>query len=104
MQNDRLNLGEIARGVDAKASDYCALSDRIWATPELAFQEHHSVAEQSAILEREGFRITSNAGGIPTAFVAEYGRGGPVIGILGEYDALPENGQGDKWNFCLRSA
>ncbi|RWO52368.1 M20 family metallopeptidase [Mesorhizobium sp.] len=93
MQNDPLSLGEIARGVEAKAFDYCALSDRIWATPELAFQEHRSVAEQSAILEREGFRITTNVGGIPTAFMAEYGRGGPVIGILGEYDALPELSQ-----------
>ncbi|TIM28872.1 MAG: amidohydrolase [Mesorhizobium sp.] len=93
MQNDRFSLEEIARRVDAKAFDYCALSDRIWATPELAFQEHRSVAEQSAILEREGFRITTNVGGIPSAFMAEYGRGGPVIGILGEYDALPELSQ-----------
>ncbi|BAV52932.1 amidohydrolase (plasmid) [Mesorhizobium loti] len=93
MQNDRLSLGEIARRVDAKASDYCALSDRIWATPELAFQEYRSVAEQSAILEREGFRITENVGGVPTAFMAEYGQGGPIIGILGEYDALPELSQ-----------
>ncbi|MCA1444155.1 amidohydrolase [Ensifer sp. IC4062] len=93
MRNDRLSLEEIARQVDAKALDYCALSDRIWSMPELAFEEHRSVAEQCTILEREGFRITTNAGGIPTAFVAEYGQGGPVVGILGEYDALPELSQ-----------
>ncbi|MCA1371859.1 amidohydrolase [Bradyrhizobium sp. BRP14] len=93
MQNDRLSLDEINRQVDAKASDYCALSDRIWSMPELAFEEHRSVAEQCAILEREGFRIMRNAGGIPTAFIAEYGQGGPIVGILGEYDALPELSQ-----------
>ncbi|MBX4936993.1 MULTISPECIES: amidohydrolase [Rhizobium] len=93
MRNDHLALDEVSRHVDAKASVYCALSDRIWAMPELAFEEHQSVAEQCAILEREGFRITRNAGDVPTAFVAEYGEGGPVIGILGEYDALPELSQ-----------
>ncbi|WP_085033745.1 M20 family metallopeptidase [Ensifer aridi] len=93
MRNDRLSLEEVARQVDAKALDYWALSDRIWAMPELAFEEHRSVAEQCAVLEREGFRITKNVAGIPTAFVAEYGQGGPVIGILGEYDALPELSQ-----------
>lgn len=93
MQNDRLSLDEIARRVDAKAADYCALSDRIWAMPELAFEEHRSAEEQIALLEREGFRITRNVGGIATAFVAEYGSGGPVVGILGEYDALPDLSQ-----------
>ena len=45
------------------------------------------------MLEREGFRITRNAGGMPTAFIAEAGRGGPVVGILGEFDALPDLSQ-----------
>lgn len=89
MQNDPLSLDEIVRLVDAKASGFCALSDRIWAMPELAFEEYSSVSEQIEMLEREGFRITRNVGGLATAFLAEYGAGGPVIGILGEYDALP---------------
>jgi aminobenzoyl-glutamate utilization protein B len=93
MQNDRLSLDEIARRVDAKAADYCALSDRIWAMPELAFEEHRSVAEQIAMLEREGFRIARQVGGMATAFIAEAGRGGPVVGILGEFDALPDLAQ-----------
>jgi aminobenzoyl-glutamate utilization protein B len=93
MHNDRLSLEEIARRVDAKSADYCALSDRIWATPELAFEEHKSVAEQIAMLEAEGFRITRDVGGMATAFVAEYGSGGPVVGILGEFDALPDLAQ-----------
>ncbi|RXG83893.1 amidohydrolase [Bradyrhizobium zhanjiangense] len=93
MQNDSLSLDEIVHHVDVKAADYCALSDRIWAMPELAFEEHHSAAEQIAMLEREGFRITKNIGGITTAFVAEYGNSGPIVGILGEFDALPDLGQ-----------
>jgi aminobenzoyl-glutamate utilization protein B len=93
MQNDRLSLDEVARRVDAKASAYCDLSDRIWAMPELAFEEHRSVAEQIAMLEGEGFRITANIGGMATAFVAECGSGGPIVGILGEFDALPDLAQ-----------
>ncbi|MER8389340.1 M20 family metallopeptidase [Mesorhizobium sp. M1380] len=93
MENDPLSLDEIVRRVNTKAADYCALSDRIWAMPELAFEEHRSAAEQIAMLEHEGFRITTNVGDIPTAFVAEYGKGGSVIGILGEFDALPDLAQ-----------
>ncbi|WP_027053601.1 M20 family metallopeptidase [Mesorhizobium erdmanii] len=93
MENDSLSLDEIVRHVNAKAADYCALSDRIWAMPELAFEEHRSVAEHISMLEREGFRITRNVGGIPTAFIAEFGEGSPIIGILGEYDALPDLAQ-----------
>ncbi|OSJ13591.1 amidohydrolase [Bradyrhizobium canariense] len=89
MQNDALSLDEIVRRVNAKAADYCALSDRIWTMPELAFEEWRSSAEQITMLEREGFRITKEIGGIATAFVAEYGSGGPIVGILGEFDALP---------------
>ncbi|TJW00016.1 MAG: amidohydrolase [Mesorhizobium sp.] len=94
MENDPLSLDEIIRRVNAKAADYCALSDRVWAMPELAFEEHRSVAEHIAMLQREGFRITTNVGGIATAFVAEFGEGSPIIGILGEYDALPGLAQG----------
>ncbi|WP_112662117.1 M20 family metallopeptidase [Microvirga flavescens] len=93
MLNDRLSLDEIARRVDERRAEYCAMSDRIWGTPELAFGEHRSVEEQIAILEAEGFRITRNVGGMATAFIAEAGQGGPVIGILGEYDALPDLAQ-----------
>ncbi|MUT27173.1 MULTISPECIES: M20 family metallopeptidase [Mesorhizobium] len=89
MHNDRLSLHEIARRVDTKSADYCALSDRIWTMPELAFEEHRSVAEQIALLEREGFRIAKKVGGMPTAFVAEHGSGGSIVGFLGEFDALP---------------
>ncbi|WP_043834043.1 M20 family metallopeptidase [Muricoccus aerilatus] len=88
MKNDPIALDHLSGLVEAKAPDYAALSDRIWGMPELRFAEHRSVEEQIAQLEAEGFRVTRNVAGIPTAFVAESGEGGPVIGFLGEFDAL----------------
>ena len=75
--------------VDQKSPDFLALSDRIWDNPEIASDEHDSVAEHTAMLHAQGFRVTSDIAGIPTAVMGEAGEGGPVIAILGEYDALP---------------
>ncbi len=75
--------------VDTKKTAYTKLSDRIWEMPELNYQEHRSAAEHVAMLEHEGFRVTSGIAGIETAMMGEAGEGGPVIAILGEYDALP---------------
>ncbi|UFN49352.1 M20 family metallopeptidase [Roseomonas sp. OT10] len=83
------NTEEIWRLVDQRRDDYVALSDRIWDMPELAYGEHRSCAEHTKQLEAEGFRVTTNVAGIPTAVMGEAGEGGPVIAILGEYDALP---------------
>jgi len=83
------NTEEIWRLVDAKQDDFNALSDRVWGTPELCYGEFKSCAEHTAMLQEQGFRVTQNVAGIPTAVVGEAGEGGPVIAILGEYDALP---------------
>ncbi len=83
------NSEQIWQIVEGKRDEYIALSDRVWEMPELAYGEHRSVAEHLAMLETEGFRITRDVAGIPTAVMAEAGEGGPVIAILGEYDALP---------------
>lgn len=83
------NTEEIWRLADARKDDYVLLSDRIWEIPELAYTEHESCAEHVAMLEKEGFRVTRNVAGIPTAVMGEAGENGPVIAILGEYDALP---------------
>jgi aminobenzoyl-glutamate utilization protein B len=93
MNNDHLSLDEITRHVDARSADYIASADRIWSMPELAFEEHRSVEEQIAMLEKDGFRIMRNVGGMETAFIAEAGSGGPIIGLLGEFDALPDLSQ-----------
>src|SRR5205814_6245412 len=83
------NSEKIWQLVDARKDDYEALSDRVWGMPEIAYTEYRSAAEHKAMLEREGFRISENLAGIPTAVMGEAGDGGPVIAILGEYDALP---------------
>ena len=83
------NTEEIWRLVDAKQDDFIGLSDRVWEIPELCYGEFKSCAEHTAMLEEQGFRITENVAGIPTAVMGEAGEDGPVIAILGEYDALP---------------
>jgi len=69
--------------------DLTGLADRVWATPELLYGEFQSCAEHTAMLRQKGFRVTEGLAGIPTAVMGEAGEGGPVIAILGEYDALP---------------
>ncbi|MBU8545999.1 MULTISPECIES: M20 family metallopeptidase [Roseomonadaceae] len=85
MRNDE----QVWRSVDERKETYAELSDRIWGMPELCYNEHRSVAEHIAMLQAEGFAITRDVAGIPTAVMGEAGEGGPVIAILGEYDALP---------------
>lgn len=69
------------------------LTQRLWGTPELGLHEEESSAILVDVLEREGFDVETGVGGMPTAFVATYGDGSPRIGILGEYDALPNLSQ-----------
>jgi len=65
------------------------ISDSIWSFAELGLQEHKSSALLVETLKREGFTVETGLAGMPTCFVASYGSGKPVIGILAEYDALP---------------
>lgn len=80
--------------VEKLAPPFKQLSRQIWENPEVGWQEKHSSALLRAQLEKAGFR-TRGFDSIPTAFVAEWGEGKPVIGILGEYDALPGLSQED---------
>ncbi|HEV2365001.1 MAG TPA: M20 family metallopeptidase [Caulobacteraceae bacterium] len=80
---------EIWRRVEEKKGGFVALSDRVWDAPELCYAETRSCAEHAQMLEAEGFRLERGLAGIPTAVSGEAGEGGPVIAILGEYDALP---------------
>ena len=75
--------------VEAKAPEFTGLADRVFDTPELAYTEKQSCAAHTQMLRDQGFRVTENIAGIPTAVMGEAGSGGPVIAILGEYDALP---------------
>ena len=83
------NTDRIWQLVDQHGEAFIALSDRVWGMPELNFQETRSAAEHVAMLEAQGFRVETGVAGIPTAVMGEAGEGGPVIAILGEYDALP---------------
>lgn len=66
-----------------------AISDAIWSFAELGLQEHKSSALLANTLEEAGFMVERGLAGMPTCFVATYGSGKPVIGLLGEFDALP---------------
>jgi aminobenzoyl-glutamate utilization protein B len=79
----------VLRAVDRNAADLAGLSDRIWAYAETALREHKSAAALADYAEQQGFRVERGVAGMPTAFVATYGSGKPVIGVMGEYDALP---------------
>lgn len=65
------------------------LSNAIWAHPQVGYQETYACEALCRCLEENGFLVEQNLAGIPTAFCASYGSGSPVIGLLGEYDALP---------------
>ncbi len=64
------------------------LNAEIWDFAELKFNEVKSAAAMTELLEKEGFRVTRGLAHMPTAYMAEYGSGKPVIAILAEYDAL----------------
>jgi aminobenzoyl-glutamate utilization protein B len=75
--------------VEAKREIFFGLSDRVWDTPETNYMEFASADAHAAILATEGFRVARGVGGMPTAVIGEAGAGGPIIAILGEFDALP---------------
>jgi aminobenzoyl-glutamate utilization protein B len=75
--------------VAAQEQDLIVLSDRIWKYAEISLRERQSSSALAEYLQAEGFRLTRGVAGMPTAFVAEWGSGSPVLGILGEFDALP---------------
>ena len=75
--------------IDANTTAYADAAMQIWNFAELGYQEYKSSALLQKTLKEAGFTITTGVAGMPTAFIAEYGSGKPVIGILGEYDALP---------------
>lgn len=70
-------------------TELISISDRIWALAETAFEETKSAEILASYAEKQGFKVERGVAEMPTAFVATYGSGSPVIGILGEFDALP---------------
>lgn len=82
-------VNEIKKLVDAKKEAFLHASDLIWEYAEIGFQEFQSAKALTSVLKAEGFSVKEGVAGIPTAFVASWGEGKPIIGLLGEFDALP---------------
>lgn len=78
-----------AAHVDRQRADLITLSDRVWELAETALREDQSAALLADYARQQGFSVEQGVAGMPTAFVASYGSGTPVIAIMGEYDALP---------------
>jgi len=79
----------IIASVDKHSQSAISAASEIWSLAELGYQEHQSTAVLQSLLNKAGFTIKKGVADIPTAFIAEYGSGSPVIGILAEFDALP---------------
>lgn len=89
LTNLNINADFLERNIDKNKERFSKVALDIWEFAEMGYQETKSSALLSSELQKEGFKITKNVANIPTAFIAEYGSGGPIIGILGEFDALP---------------
>jgi aminobenzoyl-glutamate utilization protein B len=83
------NKQAVIKNIDNNYKQLTDLSDKIWSYEEIAFQETKSAAALAEYARQNGFNVKTGVGEIPTALVAEYGSGKPIIGILGEFDALP---------------
>jgi aminobenzoyl-glutamate utilization protein B len=79
----------VIQSVDNQSAQLISISDKIWAAEETAFNEIQSSKLLADHAEANGFKVERGVAEMPTAFVATYGSGSPVIGILGEFDALP---------------
>ncbi len=80
---------EILMGIDARYDETASVARQIWEWAEVGYQEEKASGLLQQSLRAQGFQIEAGVAEIPTAFVAEYGNGGPIIAILAEFDALP---------------
>src|SRR3954468_1897642 len=85
----RDDRGPLTAGIDARREHYAGVAKQIWAFAEVGFQEQKSSALLQQELRAAGFQVRAGVAEIPTAFVATYGSGKPVVAIIGEFDALP---------------
>ncbi|MBT8293775.1 MAG: amidohydrolase, partial [Eudoraea sp.] len=79
----------VLQSIEKHNTELIAISDSIWALAETAFNEDQSSVILADYAEKNGFTVERGVSGMPTAFIATYGSGKPVISILGEFDALP---------------
>jgi len=86
---DGKNKDEVVASIEKHKAELIGLSDQIWRFAETALRETRSSKVLADYAEKQGFEVKRGVAGMPTAFTASYGQGRPIIGILGEYDALP---------------
>ena len=89
--------------IETHKNEVAKLSDLIWSYAEPALREYKSSKEHAAFLQKYGFEVDLGIAGLPTAYLATYGSGKPVIGFFTEYDATPGNSQNPvisqkRWN------
>ncbi|MEY8020148.1 amidohydrolase [Muriicola sp. SD30] len=91
MQGQKINTSKkaIINSIEKHESRLIQISDSIWAQAETAFEEDDSSMILADYAQANGFSVERGVAGMPTAFVATYGSGRPVISVLGEFDALP---------------
>lgn len=87
--NAQKSKKDVLKSLDEKSESYGDISQQIWNLAEMGYQEEKSSALLQKTLQDAGFSIKTGVAGIPTAFIAEYGSGSPIVAIMGEYDALP---------------
>ncbi|MGC3942928.1 MAG: amidohydrolase [Chryseolinea sp.] len=83
------NKTAVISSIDKRSAELTRISDEVWANAETALREVKSSKALADYAESQGFNVRRGVAGMPTAFIAEYGSGKPIIGIMGEYDALP---------------
>jgi aminobenzoyl-glutamate utilization protein B len=83
------NKESVLQSIDLQRNDLTQLSDTVWGFAETALKEFNSSRALADYAEKQGLAVKRGVAGMPTAFIAEFGSGKPIIGIIGEFDALP---------------
>ena len=86
-------MTKIEQYVDLNQELFKKVAQDIWEYAEVGYQEYRSSARMTEVLKSHGFRVQEGVADAPTAFIAEYGKGRPIIGLMAEYDALPNLSQ-----------
>ena len=83
------------QAIESRRSELAGIARQIWEHPELGYREEESSALLQSLLGGAGFEVEAGVAALPTAFVASYGAGAPVVALLAEFDALPGMSQTD---------
>lgn len=79
----------IKEWIESNKQEFYEIADHIWENPELGLEEYSAVDKLSTVMKKHGFEVATGLAGMPTAFIATYGKSSPTLGINVEYDCLP---------------